>query len=118
VHPPGSGTTALHLAAALGRVDIVNLLLEQDSINDTLRDAQGRSVKDVARSKDVVRALQGPSLLYQLSYKFTHFLLLQTLTHFSMRLIGPCYDHMSSPRTHLHLHLHFCIFSSPLASVL
>ena len=60
VHPPGSGTTPLHLAAALGRVDIVNLLLEQDSINDTLRDAQGRSVKDVARGKDVVRALQGP----------------------------------------------------------
>jgi len=59
VHPPGSGTTPLHLAAALGRVDIVNLLLEQDSINDTLRDAQGRSVKDVARGKDVVRAFQG-----------------------------------------------------------
>jgi hypothetical protein len=61
VHPLGSGTTALHLAAALGRVDIVNLLLEQESINDTLRDTRGRSIKDVARGKEVVRALQGSS---------------------------------------------------------
>ena len=59
VHPPGSGSTPLHLAASLGRVDIVNLLLEQDSINDTLRDAQGRGIKDVARGKDVVRCLYG-----------------------------------------------------------
>ena len=63
VHPPGSGTTPLHLAASLGRVDIVNLLLEQDGINDTLRDSYGRTCKDVAKGKDVTKAIEGLCLL-------------------------------------------------------
>jgi hypothetical protein len=49
----------LHLAASLGRGDIVNLLLEQPGIDDTLQDSQGQTCKDVARSKDVVRAIEG-----------------------------------------------------------
>lgn len=64
IHPPGSGTTPLHLAASLGRVDIVNLLLEQDGINDTLRDSQGKTCKDVARAKDVVKAIEGDSICF------------------------------------------------------
>ena len=63
VHPPGSGTTPLHLAASLGRVDIVNLLLEQDGVNDTLRDSHGRTCKDVAKGKDVAKVIEGPFLL-------------------------------------------------------
>jgi len=59
VHPPGSGTTPLHLAASLGRVDIVNLLLEQDTVDDSLRDANRKTCRDVARSKDVVKAIDG-----------------------------------------------------------
>lgn len=59
VHPPGSATTALHLAASLGRADVVNLLLEQDAINDALRDSQGRTCKEVAKGKDVLRAIDG-----------------------------------------------------------
>ncbi|EPQ61347.1 hypothetical protein GLOTRDRAFT_69725 [Gloeophyllum trabeum ATCC 11539] len=58
VHPPGSGTTALHLAASLGRADVVKLLLEQDGIDDTLRDSHGRSCLDVAKGKEVIRAIQ------------------------------------------------------------
>ncbi|VDB97082.1 unnamed protein product [Peniophora sp. CBMAI 1063] len=58
IHPPESGTTALHLAASLGRVDVVTLLLEQEGIDDTLRDAQGKTVKDVAHGRDVQRAIQ------------------------------------------------------------
>ncbi|TRM63799.1 Oxysterol-binding protein-domain-containing protein [Schizophyllum amplum] len=57
VHPPGSGTTPLHLAASLGRADIVNLLLEQENVDDTVLDAQGRNCRDVARGKAVVRAI-------------------------------------------------------------
>lgn len=57
VYPPSSGTTALHLAASLGRVDVVTLLLEQEGIDDTLRDAQGKTVKDVAHGRDVQRAI-------------------------------------------------------------
>lgn len=59
IHPPGSGTTALHLAASLGRADVVNLLLEQDGIDDTVRDANGKNCKEVARGKDTVRAING-----------------------------------------------------------
>lgn len=61
VHPPGSGTTALHLAASLARANIVTLLLDQEGIDDTLRDALGKSCKDVARGKEVVAAIRGKS---------------------------------------------------------
>ena len=64
VHPPGSGTTPLHLAASLGRLDIVNLLLDQENIDDSLRDSQGRTCRDVARGKDVVRAIDGTRTLF------------------------------------------------------
>lgn len=59
IHPPGSGTTALHLAASLGRAEIVSLLLDQPGIDDTLRDNQSRTCKDVAKGKEVVQVLQG-----------------------------------------------------------
>ncbi|KAF8056496.1 Oxysterol-binding protein-domain-containing protein [Lyophyllum atratum] len=69
IHPPGSGTTPLHLAASLGRVDIVNLLLEQDSINDTLRDAQGRTCRDVARGREVIKAIEDSHSFLNASYR-------------------------------------------------
>lgn len=56
VHPPGSGTTPLHPVAPLGRVDAVNLVLEQENIDDSLRDGQGKTCREVARGKEVVRA--------------------------------------------------------------
>jgi len=59
IHPPGSGTTALHLAASLGRAEIVSLLLDQPGIDDTLRDSQGRTCKDVAKGKETTQVLQG-----------------------------------------------------------
>lgn len=59
VHPPGSGTTPLHLAASLDRCDIVNLLLEQPGIDDTLRDGRGQTCRDIAKNKDVIRAIEG-----------------------------------------------------------
>jgi len=74
IHPPGSGTTPLHLAASLGRLDVVNLLLEQDTIDDSLRDNQGKTCRDVARGKDIVRAIDGTRLfiyaLHYLVYRF------------------------------------------------
>jgi hypothetical protein len=62
IHPPGSGTTALHLAASLGRADVVNLLLEQEDIDDTLRDSNGKTCIDVARGKDVLSVINGTSI--------------------------------------------------------
>jgi len=58
IYPPTSQVTALHLAASLGRADIVSLLLEQEDIDDTTRDEQGRTVIDVA-SKECKEILQG-----------------------------------------------------------
>jgi oxysterol-binding protein 1 len=68
IHPPASGTTALHLAASLGRADVVNLLLEQDGINDTLRDSNRRTCIDVARGKDVLSVINGKLILFFLPF--------------------------------------------------
>lgn len=59
IHPPESKTSALHLAATLGRVDVVSLLLDQTGINDTLRDIKGLTPRDVARTKEVRDVIQG-----------------------------------------------------------
>ncbi|KIJ91140.1 hypothetical protein K443DRAFT_135559 [Laccaria amethystina LaAM-08-1] len=69
VHPPGSGTTPLHLAASLGRVDVVNLLLEQENIDDSLRDGQGKTCREVSRGKEVVRAIDDSRSFLNASYR-------------------------------------------------
>lgn len=38
------------------------MLLEQESIDDTLRDSQGKSCKDVAKGKEIIRAIEGTPL--------------------------------------------------------
>ena len=70
IHPPGSGTTPLHLAASLGRVDVVNLLLEQENIDDSLRDSHGKTCRDLARGKEVSRAIDGTCSFYTISLTF------------------------------------------------
>ncbi|KAG8956889.1 hypothetical protein FRC03_010734 [Tulasnella sp. 419] len=57
VYPLDSKVSALHLAASLGRSDVVQLLLEQEDIDDSVRDADGRSVMDVA-PKEVKEVIQ------------------------------------------------------------
>lgn len=37
----------------------MNLLLEQPGIDDTLRDSHGQTCRDVAKSKEVVRMIEG-----------------------------------------------------------
>jgi ankyrin repeat protein len=73
VHPANSGVTPLHLAASLGRLDVVKLLLEQDDIDDSLRDIHGKTCKEVAKTKEVARVIEGidplqHSLLSVLNY--------------------------------------------------
>jgi ankyrin repeat protein len=87
VHPQGSGTTALHLAASLPRLDVVNLLLEQEGIDDTLKDAEGKTCIDVAKGKDVVRAIKGMLRLYAPKLQFTQG---QNPESFSMLPTGRC----------------------------
>ncbi|KAK2463943.1 hypothetical protein APHAL10511_003994 [Amanita phalloides] len=69
VHPPASGTTALHLAASLRRTDVVRLLLDHPDIDDSLFDAQGRSCKDLAKSKDVVHAIDDSRSLLNATFR-------------------------------------------------
>ncbi|KAA1466569.1 hypothetical protein DENSPDRAFT_831423 [Dentipellis sp. KUC8613] len=79
IHPPGSGTTALHLASSLGRADVVSLLLEQEGIDDTLRDRDGKTCKDVARGRDVMRVIHDSRSFLTASYRS----LLRTYIHSS-----------------------------------
>ncbi|KAI0074811.1 hypothetical protein K474DRAFT_1647551 [Panus rudis PR-1116 ss-1] len=69
VYPAGSGTTPLHLAASLGRADVVSLLLEQEEVDDTLRDAQGRTCLDVAKGKETIRAIKDSRAFLNASFK-------------------------------------------------
>lgn len=52
------GNTALHLAAQQGRGPAVRLLLEQDGINDSIANYQGRLPLDLARTPDIFQQLQ------------------------------------------------------------
>ncbi|KDQ17455.1 hypothetical protein BOTBODRAFT_128393 [Botryobasidium botryosum FD-172 SS1] len=46
-HPPGSKTSPLHLAASLNRLDIIQLLLEQEDIDIAAHNSEGRSAAQV-----------------------------------------------------------------------
>ncbi|KAI9749311.1 MAG: hypothetical protein M1815_002598 [Lichina confinis] len=52
------GNTALHLAALLGRSQVIGTLLSQDDINHSVSNHQGRYPIDLARNADVVQQLQ------------------------------------------------------------
>jgi oxysterol-binding protein 1 len=52
------GNTPLHIAASQGRGHMVRLLLEQDDINDSIPNYQGRLPLDLARTPDIFQQLQ------------------------------------------------------------
>lgn len=55
----GSGETPLHIASRLGRAEIVDLMLRVPSIDDTLRDAEGRVAEEVTKSEKVSELFLG-----------------------------------------------------------
>ncbi|KAF8724406.1 hypothetical protein AX14_008859 [Amanita brunnescens Koide BX004] len=69
VHPPGSGTSALHLAASLARADVVGLLLDQPAVDDSLADAHGRTCRDIAASRDVLRTIDDSRALLNATFR-------------------------------------------------
>lgn len=64
-----SGNTALHLASSIGRADVVNLLLNQDDIDDTRRNSEGKDAFDVASSPAIAQVIQGKNAFVP-SYSF------------------------------------------------
>ncbi|KAF9653614.1 hypothetical protein BDM02DRAFT_3153048 [Thelephora ganbajun] len=105
-YPPESGTTPLHLAASEGRDDVVNLLLDQEGIDDSLLDANGKSCKDVAKGKDVVKAIKDSRSFLDASYRslLRSYILSPSLTTYNSPNPNPQYsskpliDLLSSPR--------------------
>ncbi|KAJ8456543.1 hypothetical protein ONZ45_g18680 [Pleurotus djamor] len=69
IHPPGSGTTPLHLAASLGRGDVVRLLLDQGDVDDTRLDAYGRNCRDLAKGKDVAKIIDDSRAFLNASFR-------------------------------------------------
>ncbi|KAI1318060.1 hypothetical protein EDD11_007294 [Mortierella claussenii] len=47
------GSTALHIASSMGRLDVVKLLLSKDDVNDGILDHKGKSALDVASTAEV-----------------------------------------------------------------
>ncbi|EIW65347.1 uncharacterized protein TRAVEDRAFT_111458 [Trametes versicolor FP-101664 SS1] len=115
VYPPGSGTTALHLAASLSRTDVVNLLLDAEGIDDSLRDANGKTALEVARGKETIRAIRDSRAFLTASYRSllrTYILsppsasppeaLMKLLSSPRIRLVDLSYLDDASGRTLLH----------------
>lgn len=53
-----NGNTALHIASSSGRDDVVQLLLDQDEIDDTKRNFEGKDALDVAKSPEIAQIIQ------------------------------------------------------------
>ncbi|KAF9070162.1 Oxysterol-binding protein-domain-containing protein [Rhodocollybia butyracea] len=71
IHPPGSGTTPLHVAAEMGKADIIGLLLEQGA-DDVTPDSQGRTVDDIVAkngAKDVQKVIKDSRAFLSASYR-------------------------------------------------
>lgn len=52
------GNTPLHLAATLGRAQVVRMLLDLPNINDTITNYNGQTALDLARTPDIFQMLQ------------------------------------------------------------
>ncbi|WVR00350.1 hypothetical protein IAU59_007493 [Kwoniella sp. CBS 9459] len=64
----GSTTTALHVASEIGRADVVELLLRDPRINDTVRDEQGRTALECAANSEVSSLVEESRTQLQLKY--------------------------------------------------
>ncbi|PWZ02166.1 hypothetical protein BCV70DRAFT_58390 [Testicularia cyperi] len=52
------GNTALHIASSSGRDDVVQLLLEQEEIDDSKRNADGKDALDVSKTSEIAQQFQ------------------------------------------------------------
>lgn len=55
---PGTGNTPLHMAAHLGRAEVVSLLLKQPDINDSIHNSNNRTPLEISRTPAIFQMLQ------------------------------------------------------------
>ncbi|WWC91583.1 uncharacterized protein L201_006529 [Kwoniella dendrophila CBS 6074] len=65
---PGSQTTPLHIAAEIGRAEVVERLLNDPRINDTIRDEQGRTALECAGHSEIAHLIEDSRGQLQLKY--------------------------------------------------
>ncbi|WWD19523.1 hypothetical protein CI109_103984 [Kwoniella shandongensis] len=64
----GSQTTALHVASEIGRADVVEVLLNDPRINDTIRDEQGRTALECAANHEISGLIEDSRSQMQMKY--------------------------------------------------
>ncbi|RPB06217.1 hypothetical protein L873DRAFT_1661118 [Choiromyces venosus 120613-1] len=61
---PNTGNTPLHVAANLGRTEVVSLLLKQPEINDSIHNYNNRTALEVSRTPQIFQMLQLARSIY------------------------------------------------------
>ena len=61
---PNTGNTPLHVAAHLGRTEVVSLLLKQPEINDSIHNYNNRTPLEVSRTPQIFQILQLARSIY------------------------------------------------------
>ncbi|KAK8853109.1 hypothetical protein IAR55_003810 [Kwoniella newhampshirensis] len=64
----GSHATALHVASEVGRADVVEVLLNDPRINDTIRDEQGRTALECASNHEIAGLIEDSRAQLQMKY--------------------------------------------------
>ncbi|WVO21082.1 uncharacterized protein IAS62_002386 [Cryptococcus decagattii] len=64
----GTSTTPLHVASQLGRVDVVQLLLSDPRIDDTMKDDRGRTPLECAASPEIASVIEESRAQLQSKY--------------------------------------------------
>ena len=54
----GQGNTPLHKAAAAGRHDIIDFLLKEEDIDDTVRNLAGKTALDLCKTKETISTFE------------------------------------------------------------
>lgn len=60
------GSTALHIAAKVGRHDIVETILAMEDVDDTIRDIDGMTAAEVAKSRQIISLFEYARNMHQL----------------------------------------------------
>ncbi|CEH16313.1 Oxysterol-binding protein [Ceraceosorus bombacis] len=76
-----NGNTPLHLASSVGRADVVQLFLDQDDVDDTITNNEGKEPMSVAKTLEIAQIFQVSRAELNVKY-------LQTLEAFERDQVG------------------------------